>query len=210
MWAAELRRKTEAKIALARSEMEDTHTALSSSAVQDMSDIRAELETKLGTLHDKQNEVHERKEFLAGLREQAKASLKVRTLLEQAKQFDADAAELRGKAQHLTDAISALDEYRRGLADDLPISGLAVGKTITVEGVPFDQLNTAQQIKIAVKIACLRAHDQRLPIVWVDGAERLDKESFAHLIESLTAEDVQAFIGRVTDKPLEITTDKGE
>jgi len=73
-------------------------------------------------------------------------------------------------------------------------------KIIKVGGVPFDQLNTQQRIDIAVKIACIRAKDHRLPAVYIDGAEALDSTNFAALKKSLLAAGVQPFIAKVTNE----------
>lgn len=140
-------------------------------------------------------------EQLATLRAQAEASVKARALHEQAKQFDLEAQTLELEGQHLTKAIDALDRFRRSLAEHLPIEGLEIDdKVIRVNGVPFEQLNTAQKVAIAVKVATLRARGQRLPVVFVDGAEALDTAHFDALVAALKAENIQAFLGRVTDE----------
>lgn len=137
---------------------------------------------------------------LAALQERSKSAHKARALHEQAAAFDREAEDLAAKAERLTNAIDALDDYRRSLAENLPIPGLEVkGKSILVGGVPYDQLNTAEQIRIAVEVTCLRAKGRRLPVVFVDGAEALDTPHFTIFCEALAKHDIQAFIGRVTD-----------
>ncbi len=141
------------------------------------------------------------RERLAALRAQAEASAKAKALHEQAAQFDLEAQRLALESTRLTKAVDALDRYRRQMAENLPISGLEIeDKTIRVNGIPFEQLNTAQRVAIAVKVATLRAKVQRLPVVFVDGAEALDSEHFDALVAALKAENVQAFLGRVTDE----------
>ncbi len=144
-----------------------------------------------------------RREELAQLRGEESASVGFRALQDQADAFDLQTIALREKSERLTDALEALDAHRRRLADNLPIPGLAInGTTITVHGVPFEQLNTAQKVEIAVKVATLRAAHQRLPLVWVDNAEALDSAHFAALVAELQATGTQAFIAKVTDGPL--------
>jgi hypothetical protein len=154
----------------------------------------------LAALDVKKRALASERERLASLRAQADSAASARALHDQAKQFDREAQQLERESTRLTKAIDALDAHRRQLANELPITGLSIDdKVIRVNGVLFEQLNTAQKVAIAVKVACLRAKDQRLPVVWVDGAEALDSEHFEALVSELKASGCQAFIGRVTD-----------
>lgn len=176
---------------------------------QEVAKLEAARDETLESLAMDQKGVEDKRVHLAELREQAKAAIKARTLHEQAEQFDAEAEALTAMSDKLTGAIDAVDAYRRNLANDLPIPGLEVdGKIIKVDGIPLDQLNNQQRIDIAVKIACIRAKDHRLPIVWIDGAEALDPENFAALKKSLRAAGVQPFIGRVEGTGLTVTTEE--
>lgn len=155
----------------------------------------------LGALEAKKRALASERERLAALRAQSDASAKAKALHEQAAQFDLEAKRLELESTHLTKALDALDRFRRRMAEHLPIAGLEIeDKVIRVNGVPFEQLNTAQRVGIAVKVATLRAKAQRLPVVFVDGAEALDSEHFDALVAALKAENVQAFLGRVTDE----------
>ena len=155
------------------------------------------------TAQARRDELQASRERLVALRGQLEASAKARALHDQAAQFDREAEQLEAEAARLTAALDALDVHRRRLADDLPIPGLSIeDKTIRVAGVPFDQLNTAQRVKVAVQVATLRAQRQRLPIVFVDGAEALDQEHFDALVAELKRAGVQAFVARVTDDEL--------
>jgi energy-coupling factor transporter ATP-binding protein EcfA2 len=168
----------------------------------------AEKDAALEKLFFQQKNIEAERVELAELREQAKGAVKAKALHEQADTFDKEAEELEELSARMTAAIDALDSYRRSLADNLPIPGLEVeGKEIRVNGVPFDQLNTAQRIGVAVRVSCIRSRDQRLPVVWVDGAEALDTEHFRELIKALKEEGVQAFIGRVDDTDLTVTAE---
>ena len=150
-------------------------------------------------------ELAHRREALAGLRAQAAAGERARALADQVEKFDRAAQDLDVESERLSSALEVLDEYRRRLAEDLPIPGLTIsGKEIRVNGVLFEQLNAGQRVEIAVKVATLRARGRRLPIVFVDGAEQLDAEHFEALVAELKASGVQAFIGRVADHPLTV------
>jgi len=125
--------------------------------------------------------------------------------------FRKDAEDLTATAGALTAAINAVDAFKARLLADLPIPGLEIqGRNILVDGVPFDQLNTAQKIKIAVTVATLRAKEQAMPVLFVDGAEALDAEQFQTLMAELEAAGVQAFVAKVEDRDLSIEAHGGE
>jgi hypothetical protein len=91
------------------------------------------------------------------------------------------------------------------MCSDMPIPGLDVsGNVVTVNGVPWSQLNTAKRIQIAVQVACLRFGDAKFRPVFIDGAEALDSESMAIMDKQLKSHGAQAFIARVADHDLEI------
>lgn len=145
------------------------------------------------------------RETLAGFRGQRDLAATAQALHDQATRFDEKAASLEGEADRMTAAIDGLDAFRRRMASDLPIDGLEIeGKAIRVRGVPFEQLNTAQKVDIAVRVSSLRAKGARLPVVFVDGAEALDTEHFRALVSRLEAEGLQAFLGRVADHELTV------
>lgn len=122
-----------------------------------------------------------------------------------ADKFEGEAADLTARSERLTKALHSLDAFKRALLKDLPIEGLEVeGREIKVNGVPFDQVNTALRIRIAVQVATLRATGRALPVVFVDGAEALDHEQFDVLVKELEASGVQAFLSRVEDSELAV------
>lgn len=104
--------------------------------------------------------------------------------------------ELRGEAEAKTAALQALDQYKADLLASLPIPGLeVVDGEIMRDGVPFDRLNTAQQVDIAVDIAKLRAGE--LKVVCCDGIELLDRASFESFRGRATEAGLQLFVSRV-------------
>ncbi len=133
-----------------------------------------------------------------------------RALHAQIERFERDADELKARSQRLSDVIEGLERYRAQLAAELPIPGLEiVDGQIRVGGVPYDQLNTAQRVLIAVKVALLRAAGRPLPLVFVDGAEALDEENFEALCRELEAAEAQAFVARVTEDEELVTETRG-
>lgn len=144
-------------------------------------------------------------EQLVDLQARAEMASKGKALLEQADQFDQEALDLETEGNRLTGALDALDTYRRRMAEDLPITGLSIeDKVIRVNGVPFEQLNTAQRVKIAVQVASLRAKGHRLKVVFVDGAEALDQEHFDALVSELKEQGLQAFVARVANQEMAV------
>mgnify|MGYP001493802624 CR=1 FL=1 len=63
--------------------------------------------------------------------------------------------------------------------------------------VPFDRLNTAQQVEVAVEVAKLRAAD--LGVICVDRIECLDSASLEAFRKSALESGLQLFVTRVAD-----------
>lgn len=112
---------------------------------------------------------------------------------------------LTGDAAAQTKALGDIELYKSKLLSSLPIPGLEVRDgEIYRDGVPFDRLNTAQQVDVAVEIAKLRAAD--LGVICVDRIECLDAESMAAFKESALASGLQLFVTRVSDEEFSIET----
>lgn len=204
---AELLAETERAIATAKDEAERAISAADERrdlAFRTAADIATSARTANAL---RVEEVITRSAELARLRAEHQENTRADALREQVDLFEASSNRLHGEAKRLTDALTALDAHRRRLADNLPIPGLEIeGKAIRVNGVPYEQLNTAQRVAIAVKVSTLRAQAQRLPVVFVDGAEALDTEHFEFLVSALEGAGCQAFIGRVDDGALTVQT----
>jgi energy-coupling factor transporter ATP-binding protein EcfA2 len=154
------------------------------------------------------NTLEAKRQQLAVLREQEKHATTAKALTAQAAKFEKDAERLTTESERLTSSIEILDAFRRRMAENLPIPGLSIeGKVIRVNGVPFDQLNMQQRIDIAVQVAVMRSKNQRLPVLFVDGAEALDHAHFEALAARLAKEGVQAFVARVDDAEFTVTKD---
>lgn len=107
-------------------------------------------------------------------------------------------AGLQKDALQQTQALADIEAYKLSLLASLPIPGLAVvDGDIQRDGVPFDRLNTAQQVDIAVAIAKLRAGD--LGVICIDGIELLDTASFESFRERAIKTGLQLFVTRVSD-----------
>lgn len=217
-WAASRRAEVEAEIATAAQKVEGqihARKATDEARLDELDRARAAKVTAADQTHDAaqrdlgalRNTLAAKREQLATLRAQADGAAAYRALDAQATAFEEEAERLKAESARLTAALDALDAFRRRLAEDLPIPGLEIrDRQITVGGIPYDQLNTAARVDLAVQVACLRAKGARLPVVFVDGAEALDHEHFAILVDRLKAAGVQAFVGRVTDEDFGVET----
>lgn len=143
---------------------------------------------------------------LAALRANRSAFAKREQALQTITQMEAEAQTLRADAQKQTEALDAIERYKSDLLASLPIPGLEVRDgEIYRDGVPFDRLNTAQQVDIAVEIAKLRAGD--LGVICVDGIELLDASSYEAFRERAIASGLQLFVTRVRDEEFSINAE---
>lgn len=143
---------------------------------------------------------------IAAIRANRGAAAKREQALETVKQMEAELAELQHDADRQTKALDAIDAYKVELLASLPIPGLEViDGELFRDGVPFDRLNTAQQVDIAVEIAKLRSGD--LKVCCVDGLELLSSNTFEAFRERAIASDLQLFVTRVKDGGFSIKTD---
>ena len=95
------------------------------------------------------------------------------------------------------------DALKSELLSGLPVPGLEIRDgQIYVDGLPFDRVNEARRIRIAVDIAKLRAG--RLGLLLVDGMERLDETSFREFVAAVRDSGLQAIVCRVDETDLVI------
>ena len=183
-------------------ECEDRVNSLRAKAEQEMSEGDA---IGAAAMKDTSDRIAQESAALATLREQEKRATQDAESRRLAEKFETEAESLEGEVEKLTRGIDNLDTARRALAQDLPIEGLEVrGREVYLEGIPFSTLNTAKKIRLAVQVATLRAHDQKLPILFVDGAEALDEDHFKLLVAELEKSPCQAFLARVDEGPLTV------
>lgn len=111
-----------------------------------------------------------------------------------------DVTELEQRSEALTAALGRLDALRTKLLSKLPIPGLElVDGVIQKGGVPFARLNRAEQVKVAIALARLRAGEIKL--ICVDGIECLDGKTLEAFRENAARTDLQFVITRVNPDP---------
>jgi hypothetical protein len=121
------------------------------------------------------------------------------TIFEEASQLGEEVQNLEEESGRL----SALTELfgkelpAKALAEaKLPIEGLQIGEAgILVSGVLIDQLSASEQIEVTLSIA--RALSRELPLICIDGVERLDEETFAEFVKQSGSDGFQYFVTRV-------------
>lgn len=144
--------------------------------------------------------------------EQIEAAQKAHARFEQTretiKRLGVELDELKAESVGMTAALEGLDAYKAELLANLPIPGLEVteGKLYR-NGIPFDRLNTAQQVEIAVEIAKLRAGE--IGLICVDGLELLDPAHYDAFREHAEASGLQLIVSRVGVGPLNIHPQTG-
>ena len=143
---------------------------------------------------------------LSTLKEQQKQLASQEKTHELIGQFSSECTNLKTESEKLSQALTNLDNLKNSLLKDLPVKGLEIRDgEIYCQDIVFDKLNTAEQVKIAVEVAKLRANE--LGIICVDGIERLDKETFSEFKLKAIESGLQMIVTRVGDSELNIKTE---
>ena len=114
---------------------------------------------------------------------------------EERNKIETQAAEVEAQAAALTKAMEERTAAKReAIAKaDLPVPGLGFGDDeILLEGVPFDQASSAEQLRTSVAIAM--AANPKLRVIRVQDGSLLDEEAMRILAEMAQAADYQVWI----------------
>lgn len=123
--------------------------------------------------------------------------------LETIKMMEDQLTELQGDADAQSAALDAVDAYKSEVLNSLPIPGLEVRDgEVFRHGIPFDRLNTAQQVEIAIEIAKLRAGP--LAVCCIDRFEALAPDALEEFRKRAAESDMQLFVTRVESGPMQI------
>lgn len=155
------------------------------------------------TFSEKRNAVQSQ---LANIEQAQQEAGRLKSLQDTIEKMSEELAELEEDAGKQTKALGDIDQMKLDMLGNLPIAGVYVEDgEIYRDGVPFDRLNTAQQVQIAVEVAKLRAGE--LGIICVDGLEVLDESTFGAFREAAIESGLQMFVTRVgNDDELTIET----
>lgn len=116
-------------------------------------------------------------------------------LREQRIAIEAKAREAEEASAALTKAMDERAAQKREAIEkaDLPVPGIAFGDDeILLNGVPFDQASSAEQLRTSVAIAI--AANPKLRVIRVQDGSLLDEEAMAILAEMANAADCQVWI----------------
>jgi DNA repair exonuclease SbcCD ATPase subunit len=190
----------QARQAVARvSEDIATQKRLKADAIALMDEAKADVRAK----HAEARAVIQTK--LEGIRDRHEQQARYDLTTENIDRMGEELADLKDRADGLSAALDALDAYKAELLASLPIPGLEVVEgRLQRYGIPFDRLNTAQQVEIAVEIAKLRAGE--LGLICVDGLELLDQEHYDAFRTAAEASSLQLIVSRVGDGDLSVRT----
>lgn len=140
------------------------------------------------------------------LQEQAKQYASHEKTRELVEQFHRECQNLKEESEKLSGALTGLDNLKEDLLRELPIQGLEIKEgEIYCKNIIFDKLNTAEQVKIAVEVAKLRANE--LGIICVDGIERLDNDTFNEFKHKAIESGLQMIVTKVGDSELRIQSE---
>lgn len=106
-----------------------------------------------------------------------------------------------------SNVINLIADWKKDKINQYSIAGMAVeiaDKELLIDGLPFDKLNKAKQIKLAVSIGEIGLGKARIMII--DGAEALDSNSMAMLEYEAAEKDIQLMLFKVNNQPLNINT----
>lgn len=211
----DMMRRIDAQLAKMVSVIQERKDSLKAEAQRKIDEIKAQLAADLEAADAERADIERRaqakrdetetnfqavsgplREALAAIRANRDAAAKRQQQAKIIEQMKDELAELREQAEAKTQALQALEQYKRDLLASLPIAGLEVTEgEILRNGVPFDRLNTAQQVEVAVEIAKLRAGE--LGVVCVDNIELLDNSTFVAFRDRITESGLQLFVSRV-------------
>ena len=195
---AKMRGEHEAALESMRAEVESVRQRMEAERVRFVDvETRAQAAAEKAR-DDRANAVAPIGQALAAIRANRDAAGRRQAPLDTIKTMGEQLADLQADAERQTAALEKIDEYRTSLLERLPIPGLEVRDgEIFRGGVPFDRLNTAQRVQIAVDVAKVRAG--RLSVCCVDGLELMSSDTFIAFRDAAIASDLQMFVTRVGD-----------
>lgn len=184
--------------------IKDEQMAAEQVARQDEEAARAQLEQQC------EPRIDASREEIAKLEAAVVQAERARTTTEMISRFKDEQGKAEAESLSLTEGLGQLETLKGELLKTLPIKGYEVrdGQDYK-DGIPFERVNKAKQVAVALQVAKLLAKDLRL--VCVDNLECLDADTFAAFEKAaLSNEDFQFVVTRVTEGPLTIETQGSE
>lgn len=143
---------------------------------------------------------------IAAAREREKAAVAAENTRQVVEKMKAEVEALAEQSRALTEqsraltaALGRLDALKLDLAKQIPMKGVEVRDgQIYKDDIPWPRMNRAEQVKLAIRLAQLRAGDLRL--VCVDELECLDDRTFEAFRTNAARTDLQFVVTRVNDE----------
>lgn len=187
------RQEAEAEIARVRERLQQRITSIREASEKERSATRTEYEGVKTPLIQ-----------ASEARMKAEQAVKDATIREHIERTQQKAEQCARRSQELTEALASLQALRDSRLEQLPLPGVVAREgEIYVDDVPFAHLNTAKQIELVYSLAQLKTGE--LPLMIVDGAERLDAETYQGFLEAAKSSGMQVIVARVGDGPLAVS-----
>jgi len=192
------------KIDESRMKKDDYLQSLMNKEAEEVELIRAKFNQQKQNLNDKFNQsLVERQELKANLQSKLDNYSQYESMKTIVNQNKKQLESLKNNSENLSNDLVKLEKYKTSLLKELPIKGLEVRDSeIYFDNVPFDRLNTASKIDIAIEIAKIRVGD--LKLICVDGLEVFDAETLTAFKVKSEESNLQMFVTRVTNNDFEV------
>lgn len=119
---------------------------------------------------------------------------------------------LKAKSEQLSKDIEAIDKEKADAiaSAKIPVDGIGFGDdTVTLDGVPFSQASTAQQLRTAVSLTV--AKNPRLRVILIREGSMLDSKAFKMLAEMAAENNLQIWMEVVeSSRPGALIIEDGE
>lgn len=118
--------------------------------------------------------------------------------------------DMREQSQVLTDNITRRTEnIARAIAEaEMPVEGLSLtADAVTFGGIPFEQVNSAEKLKVSVAIAM--ASNPRLRVIRIENGSLLDSDGMEALRQMAAEKDFQIWVERVGEEEMSIIIEDG-
>lgn len=147
---------------------------------------------------ERDDQVRELEARITELEAHQKASA-ARELMES---MQAASKSLEADSETFTDMLGAVADLKKEMCAGLPIPGAEIlDGELFIDGVAFDHVNESRKMQIAIELATRQTEGKRLPLICVDGLERLDSDSMTLFLEEAKKSQCQMIMTRVSDIP---------
>lgn len=200
--------RVEESISYAEQEYYENRESVNAEEQEEIDNIKAKYAGIKEAMRDKHDKiVRSMQETKQAIRGELFALANQENLLKQQEQTRKYIDDLEKKIQtnnaeslRLSTAIDKLDRYKASLVADINIAGHTVnisdGKLL-IDDIPYEKLNTAAKVSIAMSIAEANMGEARLAVI--DGAECLDSDSLSAIAKEAEERDIQLIMFRVSE-----------